>query len=40
LAERLIVLHKRIMGSSQDAERLLAQECTAIAINAARASRR
>lgn len=40
LTERLIALHGRMMQGSQDAVRLLTQECTAIAINAARARRR
>ena len=40
LTERLIDLHGRMMQSSQDAIRLLTQECTAIAINAARSKRR
>lgn len=40
LAERLIILHGRMMSSSQDAVRLMSQECTAIAINAARVKRR
>lgn len=40
LAMRLITVHHAVMNSSQDAVRLLSQECTAIAINAARAKAR
>lgn len=40
LSERLIILHGRIMASSQDAVRLISQECATIAISAARAKGR